>query len=142
MKPAQQSGFSVIEALIAVAMIAMALLPIVTLETQLVRRQAAQKGMHAALSAQRNALAALRDMNVSQSPNGSRALGAEAIMTWRATPISAPTRSLQSGNGEGPFEVVLWRVEIEIRDGTGNIIRTFTIDKLGWRQLSVGSTDG
>ncbi|MGE0741143.1 MAG: hypothetical protein AB7O98_07350 [Hyphomonadaceae bacterium] len=127
-----------LEALIAVAIVAMALVPIMSLESQLTRRHAAQRAEHASLLAQQNALAIIRDMNVWQSPDGSAELQSGSIMRWRATPLSSPRRSLRAGNGEGDFEIVLYRLDVEILDRAGNRLTRFSVDKLGWRRAADG----
>lgn len=130
-----KAGFSVLEALAAVAIVALALLPIMTIEAQIARQQNERRIEHAAMIAQQNALAILRDMNASQSPQGVADLGDGNFMRWSGAPLSQPRRSVQPGNGEGSFEVVLWRLEVEIFDGTQTRIARFSVDKLGWRRL-------
>lgn len=132
---ARQSGFSLIETLVAVAIIAIALVPILSLEIQLQRGFIEQRQRLTELQTQRNALALLRDFNFTETPAGRLPLGAGQTLTWRASPLSAPIRGMRFPRGEGDFEIVLWRVEAEVVGPAAQDVR-FTIERLGWRRLA------
>ena len=135
-----QRGFSVIEALVAVAIVAIAFVALATLHIQVSRTFAEQRLLRDQVSAQRNALALLRDINIMERPVGSMALGAGRQLRWSATPISRPTRTTNNGFGFGGFEVVLYRVSVELAPPQGSSPLLFTIDKVGWRPVSTAAT--
>ncbi len=134
MTRSRQSGFSLIETLVAIGIVAIALVPIMSLEIQLQRGFVEQRTRLAELQTQRNALALLRDFNFTETPSGRLPLGAGQTLTWRATALSQPIRSTRFPLGEGDFEVVLWRVEAEVI-GPGEQSVRFNVEKLGWRRL-------
>ena len=129
-----QSGFSVIEALAALAIIAIALIPLMSLQVQVSRGYIHQRELRAELTARRNGLALLRDLNIMESPSGVRALDPETTMSWSAAPISPLTRNTRQGAGEGEFSVRLFRVRISlIRPGASPDV--FSVEQLGWRPV-------
>lgn len=130
-----QTGFSVIEALAALAIIAIALIPLVSLQTQVSRGYIQQREQRAELTARRNSLALLRDLNIMETPSGVRALDPETTMSWSAAPISPLTRNTRQGAGEGEFDVRLFRVRISLtRPGASPNV--FSVEQLGWRPVS------
>lgn len=134
MTRSRQSGFSLIETLVAVGIVAIALVPIMSLEIQLQRGFVEQRARLSELQTQRNALALLRDFNFTETPSGRLPLGVGQTLTWRATALSQPIRTTRFPRGEGEFEVVLWRVEAEVV-GPGEQRVRFNVEKLGWRRL-------
>jgi general secretion pathway protein I len=134
LKRRRQSGFSVLEALAALAIVAVAMIPLLSLQTQVSRDFIHQRALREQISAQRNSLAILRDLNVMATPSGQRQLGPDISMRWTASPLSALTRSTRQGSGEGEFEVRLYRVDIVITHG-GAAPFAFSVDQIGWRAL-------
>jgi general secretion pathway protein I len=126
-----QAGFSVIEALVAVAIIAIALLPLAALQGQVSRAAAQQQTLQLRLAAERNALAVLKEVNPMREGEGVRDLGGGRTLRWTAVPISetAPNRA-------GGFEVALYRLEVQIADANGAAVSMLTLDQVGWRSAS------
>ncbi len=135
MRP-RQSGFSAIEALAALAIVAVALVPLVDLQSQIVRANAQQRAIRDEAVAQQNALALLRDVNPLATPQGSRQIGEETVMTWRAVPISELVRTTRAGQGDGEFNVRLFRLDVEIAGP--RISTAFSVDQVGWQPLAPG----
>ncbi len=131
----RQSGFSVLEALAALAIVAVAMIPLLSLQTQVSRDFIHQRALREQISAQRNALAMLRDLNVMREPAGLRQLGPDTAISWSAAPLSALTRSTRQGSGDGEFEVRLYRVQVTITLA-GAAPHTFAVDQIGWRALA------
>ena len=127
-----------LEALAALAIVAVAMIPLLSLQTQVSRDFIHQRALREQIGAQRNSLAIVRDLNIMESPNGARRLGPNTAMSWTATPRSVLVRSTRQGSGEGEFEVRLYRVDITISQ-TGAAPYAFTIDQLGWRPLAAGN---
>lgn len=131
MKRAHQSGFSVIEALVAVAIVALAMLPLASLQGQVSRAAARQQQVQMRVSAEHNALALLRDLNIMTAPEGVRDLGAGLTLRWRAAPISRLVRGTS-----GEFDVTLFRVEASVEDANQRAVADFSVDQLGWRAVA------
>lgn len=128
------AGFSVIEALVGVAIVGVALVPLVEMQSQVARHYQRLAIQEEQLSAQRNALALLGDINIMAEPRGRRSLDEGRLLRWTATPLTPETRSLRFLGGEGEFDVALFRVQAEIRD-TGRPPVRFAIEQMGWRRV-------
>lgn len=126
-----QAGFSVIEALVAVAIMAVAMLPLASLQGQVSRTAAQQQHLQARFAAERSAMAVLRDANMMAAPSGAFDLGAEFTLHWNARPIS---RTVRTNSGE--FDVALFAVEASVSDANAREIARFSIDQIGWRRVS------
>jgi Tfp pilus assembly protein PilV len=114
----RQRGFSVIEALVAVAIV------------ELARTLGRQQEALARLNAERNALSWLREINCVAAPQGTQTLGADQVLTWRAHPISPATRTRS-----GAFDLSLCRIDAQVsRDG--NVLTEFSVEQTGWRAVS------
>lgn len=124
-----ERGFSTIEIIAAVAIVAIALVPISTLFGQLARGQARLEAAQAQSSAAHNSISLLRDINPMQTPSGTRRLDARTTLAWTSTPFSGVRQSVNPAG----FEVRLYRISAEIRDGAGT--STFQMELTGWRPL-------
>ncbi len=125
----RQSGFSVIEALVAVAIMAAAILPLATLQGQVSRTAARQQQMQASLAAERSAMAMLRDANMMEAPEGAFDLGGGSVLRWQARPISRAATT-----NAGGFSVALYAIDARVIDGNGREIVKFSVDQIGWRR--------
>lgn len=134
MRRRAQSGFSVIEALVAVAIVAIALLPLAQLQGQASRTAAQQQMLQQRLSAERSALALMRDLNVMDMATGVRSLGGGITMAWSARPISETANTTRGG-----FAVRLYSVRVTLRDAAGKTLSEFDIEQVGWRPLASAS---
>lgn len=127
MRP-RESGFSTLEVIAAVAIIAVALVPIMMLQTQLARSQARLDAAHDQSTSAQNALALIRDINPMSTPTGRRRLDARTDLAWSSTPISGVSQTV---NPTG-FEVQLYRVTgVVERDNVP--LTTTQIELVGWR---------
>jgi Tfp pilus assembly protein PilV len=130
------SGFSALEALVAVAIIAVALVPLLDLQTQVTRDAVRQQALYAESVAIQDGLALLRDLNPMANESGALPHGEGGQIVWRARPITRPTQTTLGGSGYGPFDVQLYTVEIEVTAQSGAAVAAFSVDKLGWRGRS------
>jgi type II secretory pathway pseudopilin PulG len=135
MKRRQESGFSMMEALAAVAILSIALIPLLSLQIQVQRDAAQQLAIRTETRAQRNALALLQDINMMREPVGARALTEEQTLRWRAERQSAVVQTTEKGTGDGSFQVALYLVTVTVDDGDGKTICDFEVVRLGWRPL-------
>ncbi len=137
MKRWEQSGFSAMEALVAVAIVAVAMVPLASLQGQVSRDAARQQAEQARLASERSALVLLRAVNPMQEPSGIRELGGGLVLHWTARPISeaAPTNA-------GGFDVALYRIEAQIQDSGRRPLANFAVDQVGWRTQTEQPTRG
>ena len=124
-----ETGFSTLEVIAAVAIIAIALVPIAALQAQLAHSQARLAETHAETTAVQNALSQLREVNPMATPSGQRRLDDSTALTWS----SAPASSLRQSVNPPGFDVQLYRVSGQIRRVDG-AVTSVQIDLVGWRR--------
>lgn len=132
--PAGQTGFSVLEAIAAIALLAIAMMPLLALQGQLARSALAIERAELAARHERNALAFLEAVNPTLAPQGEEDLG-EARLVWRSRPVSAEKPALNASNETGRFLMRLYDVEARIIDASGRE-RVFVIRRVGWRPVA------
>ncbi len=126
-----QAGFSLLEALVAVALIAAAFLPLLALQGQLTRTVLAVERAETNIKDMSSALSFLRTMNPMRTPEGVENIG-DATLSWTARPISNERPALNQGGAPGRFVMQLYDVDAELsyEDGRRS---AFTVRALGWR---------
>ena len=130
-------GFSLIEALVALAIASMALLAIFALQQQLAQGEVRHTRALQLVALQRNALALTSDLNPTAEPQGSLRLAGGQWVRWSAEPLTpARTNVALSSVGEGAFEVRLYRVRVLISDARGARLGGLDFDRIGWRRLA------
>jgi prepilin-type N-terminal cleavage/methylation domain-containing protein len=131
----RQRGFSLIEALVALIIAAMALAGILELQRQLADGQARYQRALDLARLERNAMALTADLNPTDQPRGETPLAGGRQMRWQADAIGAPqlnTGSRQSGRA---FELRLYRLTVSILDAQDRPLGQFAYDRVGWRRL-------
>lgn len=131
----RRAGFSLIEALVALAVAAMALLAIFSLQQQLAEGERRHTRTLELVALQRNALALTQDLNPTTEPSGSLRLAGGQTVSWTAEPLTAPRTNVGLPVGEGAFEVRLYRVRVAITDARGVRLGGLDFDRIGWRRL-------
>jgi len=126
-----EHGFSTLEVIAAVAIVGIALVPIVGLQTQLVRSQARLEEVHADSTAVQNAMALLREVNPMLTPTGQRQFSDRTRLTWTSTPVS----TLRTSINPSGFAVQLYRVTADIQR-PGAPTTTLQVDLIGWRAVT------
>lgn len=132
-----QSGFSLLESLVAVALIAAAFLPLLTLQGQLTRTVVAIERAETNVKDMSSALSFLRVLNPSRTPEGTERLG-DAMLSWRARPVSDERPALDQGGAPGRFMLRLYDIEAVIAYEDGRRAE-FTVRALGWRPTAPAS---
>jgi len=132
------AGFTVLELLVAIAILAAALVPLLTLQQSNTRAALAVERAQARLAADRQALAYLRGVNPARRQSGETALG-EARMTWRGEPVGA-ARPVRTTDGQSSrFDLQRYRVTVRIT-GPDRPAREWAVTLLGWRPRRPFST--
>ncbi len=128
------AGFSVLEAIIAIAILAVAFLPLLALQGQMSRTTIALERNAELMSVKRSALAYLQTLNPMRDPKGNLDLGA-AVMHWDARPISPERPVSNKGGGKGRFVVALYDVQVTLTFD-GQRTQSFNVHATGWRAVS------
>ena len=117
-----QNGFSVLEALVATALIAGAFLPLLILQGQLTRTAIAVEENEKRLRHEANALAYLEVLNPSLRPTGQEPLGEGAILVWEAELVEPMSPARDVSGAPGRFNIGLYNMNAQIRFADGRVL--------------------
>lgn len=131
---ARREGFSLVEALVALAIAALAFTAIFALQDQMtVGQMRLQRALDTA-ALQRNALELVQDLNPMDQPSGQRVLAGGQVVSWTAQPLTETRRNAGFPAGEGVFDVALYEVETVITAAGGRELGRLQFRRLGWRR--------
>ena len=127
----QDSGFTILEALVAIAILAAALIPLLGMQSQFVDRIAAQERLQTRLSVQAALVSELEDVNFQLHRSGT-INGPDYIAQWQAIPRgSAETTRIASGE-PARFNLQLYNVNIAVKYPDGRQ-QDYSLPGLGWQ---------
>jgi len=132
-----REGFSLIEALVALAIASMTLMAIFELQIQMARGQQRAALAIEQVAAQENALALTRHLNPMAEPYGRVALPGGDVVTWSAEAKSERRVNAGFPSGDGAFEVQLYQVTVGVERQGGRSPAPLVFDRLGWRRLEI-----
>ena len=132
-------GFTLIEALVALAIAAMTMTAIFQLQIQMAQGQRRAQAVLQQVAVQENALALIRDINFMDRPEGEFAVPGGDVIRWRATPKGEPKGNLGPGNG-GRYVVQLYEVTVAIKRPGGRNPADMTVERMGWRRTDAVGT--
>jgi prepilin-type N-terminal cleavage/methylation domain-containing protein len=128
----RKRGFTLYEALIALAIAGISLAAIFELQRSLVDGQRRHEAALRAASLRRDALAMIRDINPDVTPEGDIILPPDKEMRWIATPITEQKLSAGFPTGDGRYYVTLYSVAVEVTDAEGRALDSFDVERMGW----------
>jgi len=132
-----EEGFSVLEALVAMAIFSAALIPLLSLQSQYVRTVDGFQRTETRLQATDAALTHIRHLNLTKTPNGTLEM-VTAKLSWEAQ-LAGPVQMTRGLGGiEGAHQIGLYDVKITLSYNNG-IIDSFELRGLGWQQVSKSS---
>ncbi len=137
-----RAGFSLIEALVALAIAAMMLAAIFELQVQMVRGQQRAAQAMEQVAVQENALALTRDINFMERPEGVILLPQGDTVRWSAVPKGE--RKINTGfpGGDGTFDVQLFTVTVTVERRAGRSPLPLVFDRMGWSRRDLSQIDG
>jgi prepilin-type N-terminal cleavage/methylation domain-containing protein len=130
-----RAGFSLIEALVALIIAAMALSAALVLQQQLADGQRRYQRALTTAALERDAMALTADINPTAQPNGAATLAGGRIVRWTATPRSGPMLNTGSARAGRRFELRLYRVFVQVVDDHNAVVGQLNFDRVGWRRL-------
>ena len=142
-----RAGFSLIEALVALAIASVSLLAIFDLQQQMSKTQRRLEAVLNQSHLERSAIAAMEALNPEEQPTGETIVGSDLKVSWTSTPISAERQSIAFPSGPGSYRIRLYRVKLRLHDSSNRPIGEYEIDRVGWRNPTalangVAPTDG
>lgn len=112
---------------------AVALVPIMALQIEQQRRLQRLETQRLAASETLDALALLQRINLAEQPTGTLPMGGDAVLRWRAAPLTPLNRTIAAEEGSsGDRLVALYRVKVEIA-AQEKILAAFEVEQVGWR---------
>lgn len=132
-----RAGFSLIEALVALAIASMTLMAIFELQIQMARSQQRAAEAIEQVASQENALALTRQLNPMDQPHGRIELPEGDVIVWEAEPRSERRINAGFPTGDGSYEVQLYRVTVGVERRQGRSPAPLVFDRVGWRRLEM-----
>lgn len=130
---ARARGFTLLEAVVALAILAAAgltLFAAVSQSVQMLQRAEQARQLDAAM---RNALSIIEHVNPMRTPIGEQPLG-EFELRWSAEPVEPPRDNATGALHPGLYEVGLYRVRLQLRRA-GQLEREVEVRRTGYRQV-------
>lgn len=131
------AGFTLLEALVALAIAAMCLIPLMTLQRTYIDGQRRHEAALKRAEIEKNALVLLREINPTDQPEGAVTLPPDLTLSWTSTAISDLKTSTGFPAGDGPYSVQLYRLDAQVTRGDQKIAPDFSVERVGW---SLGQT--
>lgn len=137
--PVTDRGFSVLEAMIAMALLAAAFLPLLALQSQFVTAVDGLERAEARLYTRDMVIARLQSVNLSLKPAGEM-ITAYGIINWKAEPAMPPRMAKGNGGAESRYEITLFDVTVQVTpsehlDDLQFKGEEFKLRGLGWRPV-------
>ncbi len=131
---AAESGFSLLEAIVAMVLISVAGLALFSwINTSFIGLNRIQES-NARAAAQLNALQFLQTINPMTQPSGSTTLG-KLKLDWRSRAITQPQTNIIESGSPGPFTVALYEIEATIEEPPEVAAYRFNVRLTGYERL-------
>ncbi|MEE4210099.1 MAG: prepilin-type N-terminal cleavage/methylation domain-containing protein [Parvularcula sp.] len=131
----KERGFSVLELVVALAILAAVLVPMLTLQNQLLSNFLRYDDAFDRMTMTRNALALLADVDPMTETGGRLRLDERTELVWRAEAISEEHPQALSDGTSGDFRIRLYRIDADILRTDGRRMTSFSYETLGHRQV-------
>jgi len=126
------SGFSLLEALVALAIAALCLIPLMSLQRTYIDGQRRHEAALQRAEIQKNALTIVRQINPTDEPEGQAVLAPDLTVSWTATEISDLKTSTGLPAGDGQYQVQLYRMDVSVSRGSQKVVPDFSVERVGW----------
>lgn len=133
-------GFTFIEAIVAMAIVGMAALPILLLISQSLDQLTRAADANERASAMQSAIAIIDPINPMNTPSGEISMGTISF-TWTSEALVAPNDGPQIGAGLAGYIVGFYSVKIDMTK-MENPWFSFDMRKVGYKKLQSGSPFG
>lgn len=133
MRYSTSRGFTLLEAVVALAILAAAGLAVFAAMSQSMQMVTRAERVRAADSAMRNALAWSERINPMETPSGEHQLG-DYLLRWQAEPIEPPRDGATGALAPGLYEIGLYRLHMELWRN-GELARQAILNRAGYRQV-------
>ncbi|MDE0801057.1 MAG: prepilin-type N-terminal cleavage/methylation domain-containing protein [Rhodospirillaceae bacterium] len=129
-------GFTFIEAIVAMAIVGMAALPILLLISQSLDQLTRSADANERASAMQSAIAIIDPINPMNTPSGETSMGTISF-TWTSELLVAPNDGEQVGAGLPGYRVGFYKVTIDVTK-MGSPWFNFDMRKVGYEKIQYG----
>jgi len=137
-----KAGFTLLEALIALAIAGIAMAAIFQMQHQLVNGQRLHEKAMEQASARRNALAVVKDINPDVTPTGDVELPPNQTLHWTSQALNNANLSAGFPSGDGQYYVTLYKVSVEVDGADGQPVDAFDVERMGWTSQAAAAAGG
>lgn len=134
LSPDARAGLSVLESLVALALIAAAFLPMLALQSRLSQTALAIERVELRIEKDAALRAIAESVNPFIRPEGRERIG-DATVIWRSVPVSEVRRVRGLSGEAGRFELRLFDIEMTIAHDSGATDRR-VVRRFGWRAIA------
>jgi type II secretory pathway component PulJ len=129
----QSLGFTLIEAIVAMTIIGMTMLPVMVLISQSMTQLIRVQDINERAQAVKTALAIIEPINPATSPTGQVSTGNTSI-TWNSSIIVQPNSNVQTGSGLAGYSISFHNVKVDILQDN-EVWFSFNLRKVGYQTL-------
>ena len=133
-RQAQQAGFSMLEAVIAIGILAATLLPLLDFQISVADGARRLEGHQKNLEMEARALAYLRSLPPASLASGKADLGGLQL-TWSEKQSSVSRRMISEQGAPGRFEIEVIRLEYTVAGADAQQVQGH-VDRLNWRAVT------
>lgn len=134
----RDAGFSMMEALAALAIAAAMLAGVMALQHQLVDSQKRHDATLTASNLQRDALDLIKDINPSDKPEGDISLPPNLTVSWTSEAVSDAKLTAGFPTGDGNYTATLYSLTVTVRDQSGqDMVPAFKVERVGYASATV-----
>lgn len=134
------AGFTMMEALVALAIASVSFAVLFDLLHQLVDGQRRNEQTLRRAELQRNALVLLRDVNPQTEPTGEVELPPNLHLRWSSEAVTDGQTMAGYSRGSSTYYVQLYRIDAEVADAQGRVVQAFSVERLGWELPTTTTT--
>lgn len=135
-------GFTLLEAIVAVAIVGIALVPLLTFMSQMVMGLTRAGDSNARSLAQQSIVALLEPLNPLERPNGDDQVG-NLNIHWESEILVPPNTQIRPGTGLAAFSVGFYNVKVSVnRTDLAGEWFTFDMRKVGYRRINANVLPG
>jgi len=134
-------GFTLIEAIVALAIVGIALVPIMIFVGQMVAALSRAGDANARHLAQQSVIELLETLNPLDRPSGEDELG-DLVIRWESTVLVEPNTASRVGSGLAGFSMGFYNVNVDVERARSGPWFTFDMRKVGYRRISLTSVPG
>lgn len=131
---ASSTGFTLLEAIVAIAIVGIALVPIITFVSQMVTGLTRAGDANARNLAQQSIMELLEATNPLEHPTGDDQI-ADLQIHWESTDIISPSKIVRVGAGLAGFNIGFYNVTVSVSRANRGPWFSFDMRKVGYQRI-------